>query len=48
MRILIADTMTTAAFSSFGFVVVLSMLADVVEDAQRRTGRRSATPSWTT
>ncbi|HEY3799717.1 MAG TPA: MFS transporter [Caulobacteraceae bacterium] len=41
LRILIVDAMATAALANFGFVIVGSMLADVVEDVQLRTGRRS-------
>ena len=41
LRILIIDTMTTAALATLGFIIVGSMLADVVEDAQLRTGQRS-------
>jgi glycoside/pentoside/hexuronide:cation symporter, GPH family len=41
LRILIVDAMSTAALASFGFVIVGSMLADVVEDVQMQTGRRS-------
>ena len=40
-RILIVDSMATGLLSSIGFVIVTSMLADVVEEVQVKTGRRS-------
>lgn len=41
LRILIVDSMATGLLSSIGFVIVTSMLADVVEEVQVKTGRRS-------
>jgi len=41
LRILIADEFFTGLVSSIGFVIVTSMLADVVEAVQVKTGRRS-------
>jgi Na+/melibiose symporter-like transporter len=41
VAILIADTMATAVLATVGFVVVISMLADVVEENQVRTGQRN-------
>jgi GPH family glycoside/pentoside/hexuronide:cation symporter len=41
LAILIVDTMATAALATIGFVVVISMLADVVEANQVRTGQRN-------
>jgi Na+/melibiose symporter-like transporter len=41
LAVLIVDTMATAVLATTGFVVVISMLADVVEDNQVRTGERA-------
>ncbi|MFI4974305.1 MAG: MFS transporter [Caulobacterales bacterium] len=41
LRILIADTMVTTALGIMGFVIVTSMIADVVEETQVKTGQRS-------
>ena len=41
LGLLIADTMATAVLATTGFIIVTSMLMDVVEDTQVRTGRRS-------
>jgi GPH family glycoside/pentoside/hexuronide:cation symporter len=41
LAILIADTMATGALGVMGFVIVTSMLADVVEEVQVKTGQRS-------
>jgi Na+/melibiose symporter-like transporter len=41
LRILIIDFMATGALSTLGFVIVTSMLADVVEAVQVKTGQRS-------
>jgi GPH family glycoside/pentoside/hexuronide:cation symporter len=41
LGILIADTMTTSALAVMGFIIVTSMLADVVEEVQVQTGQRS-------
>jgi Na+/melibiose symporter-like transporter len=41
LAILIADTMVTSALGIMGFVIVTSMIGDVTEDVQVRTGRRS-------
>jgi Na+/melibiose symporter-like transporter len=41
LNILIADEFATGLLSSIGFVIVTSMLADVVEEVQVKTGRRS-------
>ncbi|HXQ15260.1 MAG TPA: MFS transporter [Caulobacteraceae bacterium] len=41
LAILIADTMATSALAIMGFVIVTSMIGDVTEDVQVRTGRRS-------
>jgi glycoside/pentoside/hexuronide:cation symporter, GPH family len=41
LRILILDQMTIGLLSTTGFVIVTSMLADVVEAVQVRTGERS-------
>jgi GPH family glycoside/pentoside/hexuronide:cation symporter len=41
LAILIADTMATSALGIMGFVIVTSMIGDVTEDVQVRTGRRS-------
>ena len=39
--ILVADTMATSALAVMGFIIVTSMLADVVEEVQVQTGQRS-------
>jgi Na+/melibiose symporter-like transporter len=39
--ILAADTMASSAMAVMGFVIVTSMIADVVEEIQVKTGRRS-------
>jgi len=41
LAVLIADTMTTTALGLMGFVIVTSMIGDVTEDVQVRTGQRS-------
>ncbi len=41
LRILIVDSIATGLLSSIGFIIVTSMLADVVEEVQVKTGRRS-------
>jgi glycoside/pentoside/hexuronide:cation symporter, GPH family len=41
LTILIADTMATTVLGIMGFVIVTSMIGDVTEDVQVRTGRRS-------
>lgn len=41
LPVLVADTMTTAALATTGFIIVSSMIADVVEESQLKTGRRS-------
>jgi Na+/melibiose symporter-like transporter len=41
LAILIADTMATAVLGITGFIIVTSMLADIVEEIQVATGRRS-------
>jgi Na+/melibiose symporter-like transporter len=41
LRILIIDTAATGALSTLGFVIVTSMLADVVEEVQLKTQQRS-------
>ncbi|HZZ88080.1 MAG TPA: MFS transporter [Caulobacteraceae bacterium] len=41
LAILIADTMVTTALAVMGFVIVTSMIADVTEEVQVHTGRRS-------
>jgi Na+/melibiose symporter-like transporter len=41
LRILILDAAATGLLSTMGFVIVTSMLADVVEAVQVQTGRRS-------
>jgi Na+/melibiose symporter-like transporter len=41
LRILILDEMATGLLSTMGFVIVTAMLADVVEEVQVKTGRRS-------
>ena len=41
LRILIIDAIATGLFSIIGFVIVTAMLADVVEEAQVRSGKRS-------
>jgi Na+/melibiose symporter-like transporter len=41
LPVLIIDTMTTAALATTGFIIVSSMIADVVEESQLKTGRRS-------
>jgi Na+/melibiose symporter-like transporter len=41
LRILILDSIATGLFSIIGFVIVTAMLADVVEEAQVKSGRRS-------
>jgi glycoside/pentoside/hexuronide:cation symporter, GPH family len=41
LNILIIDAIFTGLLSSVGFVIVTSMLADVVEEVQVKTGRRS-------
>lgn len=41
LAILIADTMATSMLGIMGFVIVTSMIGDVTEDVQVRTGRRS-------
>jgi GPH family glycoside/pentoside/hexuronide:cation symporter len=41
LRILIIDAIATGLFSIIGFVIVIAMLADVVEEAQVRSGKRS-------
>ncbi|HUZ14340.1 MAG TPA: MFS transporter [Caulobacteraceae bacterium] len=39
--LLIGDTMMTSILATTGFIIVTSMLMDVVEDTQVRTGRRA-------
>jgi Na+/melibiose symporter-like transporter len=41
LAILIADVMATSALGLMGFVIVTSMIGDVTEDVQVRTGQRS-------
>jgi GPH family glycoside/pentoside/hexuronide:cation symporter len=41
LRILILDSLATGFLSTLGFVIVTSMLSDVVEEVQVATGRRS-------
>jgi Na+/melibiose symporter-like transporter len=41
LRILILDQFAVGLLSSIGFVIVTSMLADVVEEVQVKTGRRA-------
>lgn len=41
LRILILDSAATGLLSTMGFVIVTAMLADVVEEVQLKTGRRS-------
>ena len=41
LRILILDSFATGMLSTLGFVIVTSMLSDVVEEIQVKTGRRS-------
>jgi GPH family glycoside/pentoside/hexuronide:cation symporter len=41
LRILILDQVAIGLLSSIGFVIVTSMLADVVEEVQVKTGRRA-------
>ena len=41
LRILIIDSIATGLFSIIGFVIVTAMLADVVEEAQAKSGKRS-------
>ncbi|MGH6972117.1 MAG: MFS transporter, partial [Caulobacteraceae bacterium] len=41
LRILIIDSLCTGLFSTLGFIIVTSMLADVVEEIQVKTGKRS-------
>ncbi|HZC17679.1 MAG TPA: MFS transporter [Caulobacteraceae bacterium] len=41
LPVLIVDAMTTAALATTGFIIVSSMIADVVEETQLKTGRRS-------
>ena len=41
LAILVADTMATSALAMMGFVIVTSMIGDVTEDVQVRTGQRS-------
>jgi len=41
LRILILDSLATGLLSTLGFVIVTSMLSDVVEEVQVATGRRS-------
>ena len=41
LPVLVVDTMTTAALATTGFIIVSSMIADVVEESQLKTGRRS-------
>jgi GPH family glycoside/pentoside/hexuronide:cation symporter len=41
LRILIIDSIATGLFSIIGFVIVTAMLADVVEEAQVKSGKRS-------
>ncbi|HVM98790.1 MAG TPA: MFS transporter [Caulobacteraceae bacterium] len=41
LRILILDSIATGLLSTMGFIIVTSMLADVVEAVQVKTGRRS-------
>ncbi len=41
LRILIIDAIATGLFSITGFVIVTGMLADVVEEAQVKSGKRS-------
>src|ERR1019366_1559296 len=41
LPVLVIDTMTTAALATTGFIIVSSMIADVVEESQLKTGRRS-------
>ncbi|HEX9523101.1 MAG TPA: MFS transporter [Reyranella sp.] len=39
--ILLADRLVVAALGTAGFIIVTSMIADIVEEAELRTGRRS-------
>jgi Na+/melibiose symporter-like transporter len=41
LRILILDQLTIGLLSTTGFIIVTSMLADVVEEVQVKTGRRA-------
>ena len=41
LRILIADEFLTGLLGTMGFIIVTSMLADVVEEVQVKSGRRS-------
>ena len=41
LPVLIADSMLTSALATIGFIIVSSMIADVVEQNQIRTGARS-------
>jgi GPH family glycoside/pentoside/hexuronide:cation symporter len=41
LRILIVDSIATGLLSTMGFIIVTAMLADVVEEVQVKTGRRS-------
>lgn len=41
LPVLIVDAMTTAALATTGFIIVSSMTADVVDESQLKTGRRS-------
>jgi Na+/melibiose symporter-like transporter len=41
MPLLLADRAVSGVFGTGGFIVVTSMIADIVEDSQARTGRRS-------
>lgn len=41
LPILILDTMASGCLGTMGFVIVASMLADVVEETELKTGRRS-------
>src|SRR6185436_10926937 len=37
----VADSIVTGILGIAGFIIVTSMIADIVEDSQRQTGRRS-------
>jgi Na+/melibiose symporter-like transporter len=41
LGILLADRLVTGVFSTGGFILVSSMFADIVEESQVKTGRRS-------
>jgi Na+/melibiose symporter-like transporter len=41
MPLMLADRVVTGIFGTGGFILVTSMIADIVEESQARTGRRS-------